>query len=200
METLHSKFETAARSFPDNIAVTFNSGAAKEQATYRELDLQACKVAEFLGLLCKEKEVIGVYSRQSIGFVVCTLGVLKRQCSFAPIGEKWPPHTICSFLSNLGVNLVLVAKEVVKPFQKCVLKWKNNLPNIDCKVEFIRSEVLDASGFLLVRKLSSSLKVDVEGTNSLGLAFIMQTSGTTGEPKSIKVPHCCILPNIIDLG
>ncbi len=31
------------------------------------------------------------------------------------------------------------------------------------------------------------------------LAYILTTSGTTGEPMTVKVPHCCIVPNIIDL-
>lgn len=30
-------------------------------------------------------------------------------------------------------------------------------------------------------------------------AYIIKTSGSTGEPKLVHVPHACILPNIIDL-
>lgn len=31
------------------------------------------------------------------------------------------------------------------------------------------------------------------------LAYVIQTSGTTGEPKIIQMPHQCIVPNILDL-
>ena len=31
------------------------------------------------------------------------------------------------------------------------------------------------------------------------LAYVMHTSGTTGRPKPVQVPHCCIVPNIVDL-
>ncbi|KFM59150.1 Acyl-CoA synthetase family member 4, partial [Stegodyphus mimosarum] len=35
--------------------------------------------------------------------------------------------------------------------------------------------------------------------HSSQLAYIAQTSGTTGEPKIVQVPHHCIVPNILDL-
>lgn len=32
-----------------------------------------------------------------------------------------------------------------------------------------------------------------------GLAYVLHTSGTTGLPKIVRVPHNCILPNILHL-
>ena len=52
--------------------------------------------------------------------------------------------------------------------------------------------MLDANGFTLVRRLPSIDPEEVK-SNSLGLAYIMQSSGTTGDPKALKVPHSCIL-------
>lgn len=31
------------------------------------------------------------------------------------------------------------------------------------------------------------------------LAYVLHTSGTTGLPKTVRVPHQCILPNILHL-
>lgn len=31
------------------------------------------------------------------------------------------------------------------------------------------------------------------------IAYVLNTSGTTGRPKMVQVPHCCIVPNIVDL-
>lgn len=30
-------------------------------------------------------------------------------------------------------------------------------------------------------------------------AYTLHTSGTTGDPKTIRVPHCCVVPNTVDL-
>lgn len=36
-------------------------------------------------------------------------------------------------------------------------------------------------------------------TGQRDLAYVLHTSGTTGLPKIVKVPHKCILPNILQL-
>ena len=33
-----------------------------------------------------------------------------------------------------------------------------------------------------------------------GLAYLVYTTGTTGSPKGVWVPHCCIVPNVLDLS
>ena len=200
MDTLDSMFEKSARCHPSNIAVTFNSGNTKEHVTYQELDLKASKVAEFLNTLCEDHEVIAVYCKQSIGFVTCILGVLKHKSCFAPIDLNWPPNAICSFLSKLNVSLVLVDKELLEPFQQCLLEWSHRSSR-DYEVKVIKNEILNANGFLLVHVKMANVKLEAlhVNTKSLSLAYVMQTSGTTGEPKAVKVPHRCIAPNITDL-
>ena len=46
-----------------------------------------------------------------------------------------------------------------------------------------------------------SLTRNGEEKNTLpDLAYCMSTSGTTGDPKVVRVPHGCIVPNILHLG
>lgn len=37
-------------------------------------------------------------------------------------------------------------------------------------------------------------------TNQNGYAYAISTSGTTRMPKVVRVPHSCIVPNIVDLS
>lgn len=41
--------------------------------------------------------------------------------------------------------------------------------------------------------------LDSRGARHTDLAYVLHTSGTTGPPKIVRVPHKCILPNIIHL-
>ena len=31
------------------------------------------------------------------------------------------------------------------------------------------------------------------------LAYLLHTTGTTGQPKPVQAPHCCVVPNVVDL-
>lgn len=44
---------------------------------------------------------------------------------------------------------------------------------------------------------SSSMTKDIQQREPL--AYVLHTSGTTGRPKIVKVPHRCIMPNITHL-
>lgn len=190
-------FEKSSCCFAANIAITFNSGAIQHHLRYQELDRQASRVADFLTSLFDERKVVAVYSRQSIELVVCLLGILKNGSCFAPIDVDWPPDVVFRFLSKLSVNYILVEKELVENF-KSSLEWKASPAFHDNKYELITNEVLDTNGFIFAKKISS-IALEAETDNSLGLAYIMQSSGTTGEAKAVKVPHCCIVPNITDI-
>ena len=195
--TLHSLFEETSRRYPNNVAATFNSGIVKKDTTYRELDARASNVAEYLDILCERKEKIVIYSKQSIGLVACVLGVLKSGSCFAPVDLNWPPDMICKFLLKLDVSLVLVEKDLLESFQSISSQWKTYFPR-EFKVELITNRDLDASGFIIARKVFE-FKGDTESKEPLDLAYIMQTSGTTGEAKAVRVPHKCIVPNISNL-
>lgn len=197
MATLDALFDATSRSFGSYVAVTYNSESMREHITYNELVVQASKVEDILETLCKRQETIAIYSKQSISLVSCILGVLKSRNCFAPIDLNWPPDMIRKFLLKLSIHLVLLEEELVESFEKCLLQWKPFLPN-GSKVEFVCDQVLVNSGFILLR-WQDELRGRKENSEDQGIAYVMQTSGTTGEAKAIRVPHMCIVPNITDL-
>ncbi len=56
-----------------------------------------------------------------------------------------------------------------------------------------RTEELQDMGFVLILLSSEPVQHDES------LAYVITTSGTTGAPKVVRVPHSCILPNITDI-
>ena len=53
--------------------------------------------------------------------------------------------------------------------------------------------------FRLFKLLANQRPSESSLSESAHLAYAMHTSGTTGKPKIVRVPHQCIVPNIQDL-
>lgn len=79
------------------------------------------------------------------------------------------------------------ASVIVTDYEICILEWK-----LLAKVKlfgsydvYIFCEELIAPALVLSKEWR--------------IAYLVSTSGTTGQPKIVRVPESCILPNILDL-
>lgn len=52
----------------------------------------------------------------------------------------------------------------------------------------------------ILQPTKSSKQVDFQVPEEWSIAYLVHTSGSTGEPKIVRVPHSCIVPNVMDLG
>jgi len=81
------------------------------------------------------------------------------------------------------------------------MKFVDVLRELDCgrvvAHEFDELQLLLVS---LVSDVSSAKNASIPpGFVTCTLAYVITTSGTTGTPKIVRVPHQCIVPNIIHL-
>ncbi|XP_048589326.1 beta-alanine-activating enzyme isoform X2 [Nematostella vectensis] len=116
--------------------------------------------------------------------------------AFAPIGTSWPSAMICEFLSNVGIDTILVEASLLLQFKETLQKYDgNSSENHPKPFRIINDQALSSIGFTLVKL--QDIKQELP---KLSLAFVIQTSGTTGKPTTVMVPHQCIVPNIISLS
>ena len=55
------------------------------------------------------------------------------------------------------------------------------------------------SSDLIAGALSNSHTNPFALLDPTSLAYLLHTTGTTGQPKPVRAPHCCVVPNIVDL-
>ena len=62
-------------------------------------------------------------------------------------------------------------------------------------------EKLDTSNLINSNSPSnySSHPFPSESLHSGSIDYLLHTTGTTGQPKPVRAPHCCVVPNIVDL-
>ncbi len=158
-------FESQANQAPDRIAVV----AENETLTYGELNCRANRVAHALQLVGVAPDaVVGLQLERSVELVVGILGTLKAGGAYLPLDPKNPAERTSFILKDAGVQAFLTAH--TEPAS----------PGSSHPASLNIHEILREAGE------EKDLATDVEEEN---LAYVMYTSGSTGPPKGVMVPH-----------
>ena len=175
-------FEEQVERAPDSVAVVFED----QSLTYRELNVRANQLAHHLrDTLGVGPEVpVGLCADRSLETVAGLLGILKAGGAYVPLDPQYPKDRLTLLLRDLHAPVVLVER-----------RWHNCL-----------SECLDGSfpapQILVLEELSELLKGTGQSNphcvnTSEHLAYVMFTSGSTGQPKGVTVPHQAIVRLVI---
>nr|XP_001394009.2 hypothetical protein ANI_1_1496094 [Aspergillus niger CBS 513.88] len=157
-------FQRQVASFPSRIAVTDQSA----RLTYSELDSRSDRVASWLSALSLPVEMpVAVLAHRSCEATVALLGILKATLAYLPLDVRAPAGRIETVLSLVpNCKLLLLGSGLRNPVAK--LEGITAKPITEASMEF---------NHLLSRPSATSL------------AYIMFTSGSTGQPKGVMVEH-----------
>ncbi|MFL6198486.1 MAG: amino acid adenylation domain-containing protein, partial [Thermoanaerobaculia bacterium] len=165
--TLVELFAAHVERAPEAPAVAFGDGSL----TYAELDRRANRLARHLsGLGVGPGSLVGLCLERSAGLIVSMLGILKTGGAYLPLDPSSPAERLRWMLWMLEDTGVRVA---------------------------IDGGALEGSappGLELVRldrpEIEAQSPAPLRPVGSAGdLAYVMYTSGTTGLPKGVAIPH-----------
>jgi amino acid adenylation domain-containing protein len=165
---LHEIFEDQAAKQPDAIALVFED----QQITYAELNARANQLAYRLQALGVGPEVrVGLCLDRSIEMVVGLLAVLKAGGAYVPLDPHSPVERLAFMLADSQIAVLLTHPTT-----------GTELPPTDVPVL-----ALSASwGAELARQPTGNSTPSATPGN---LAYILYTSGSTGQPKGVLITH-----------
>ncbi|WP_217558585.1 non-ribosomal peptide synthetase [Paenibacillus sp. GbtcB18] len=170
-DTVEVYFERQAAETPSAIAVVAEDG----ELTYAELNRRSNRLAQALRKQgVKREERVAVVMDRSLEMMIAIFGVLKAGGAYVPVAPGLPPERIRFMLDNSGAKLVLKkgkAPEGLETF----------LPCMDVH-ETLAQERDDSP----VEKLH----------DSHSLAYVLYTSGSTGQPKGVMIEHHSVVNRI----
>ncbi|MGZ5120693.1 MAG: non-ribosomal peptide synthetase, partial [Burkholderiales bacterium] len=161
---VHELFEQQVPQHPDAIALVF----AGQQLSYRELNQRANQVAHRLRKCGVASEVlVAVCLERSADMVIALLGIWKAGGAYVPLDPTYPKERLSYMLGDAAVKVVLTQS-----------KHRHLFPahaDVIC---------LDSDWLLIEQESTANLDVAVTASS---LAYVMYTSGSTGQPKGVMV-------------
>ncbi|MET8996388.1 non-ribosomal peptide synthetase [Amycolatopsis sp. NPDC004169] len=158
---VHDLVDAQARRTPDAPALTDGGTTLSYRWLAERAEALAGRLAE-AGV--RPGEVVGVLGDRSAGLIAALLAVLKAGGAYLALAPDWPEARLAGLLDDAGVRVVLTAPEPSGP-----------VPGGRTAIPFDAAPAASAS---LPRGLSPG-----------SLAYVSYTSGSTGAPKGVCVPH-----------
>jgi amino acid adenylation domain-containing protein len=163
--TIDSLFRDRALQQPNAVAVADNN----KTLTYEELDKNASALAVAIQDAGIEKgSYIGVKIGRSVDTVISFLGIAKAGCVYVPIDPDHPNERVVNMLSAAPLKMLITTSE-----------YLFDLPETGAMV------------FVIDLQLNPCIANagEYSGSEATDTAYVIFTSGTTGQPKGIPVRH-----------
>ncbi len=165
--TVHRLFEITSRQYPDRPALRHHGA----RLTYPELNGRANRLASVLrrhGV--RPGDAVGFCLEQSPDRIAVMLAILKLGATYVPLDPRNPEERMRSLLLDTGARLVIAAANRQTLFAAT-------------RVEVLELERLLAK---LAGERAENPGLPVPAN---ALAYIMYTSGSSGQAKGVAIPH-----------
>ncbi|NWU74848.1 ACSF4 enzyme, partial [Onychorhynchus coronatus] len=194
--------------------------------TYATVAELAGELTAFLQKHCDHqgKCEIGLYCYPGINLPSWILGILQVPAAYSPVDPDAPPTLSTYFMKKTNLQYVLVENDKINKFQMShvgcfshdsstiehigltLFQMSSSSTDLNSQVDDMKSKcepfkaVGNSQPEYTVCPDQTEVKTSEGGPMDIGqkdtLAYVLHTSGTTGMPKIVRVPHKCIVPNI----
>lgn len=154
--------------------------------TYAELDARATVAARALreGLGLARGERVGLLSGNRVEFLDLFFGVAKAGLVLVPLGTRLTPHEIGYVVADSGLRVLLYSAEHAETARAVLAAAPQ-----------VRGLALDEGDLAALQQALPPSQWRAEASQPEDLWALLYTSGTTGKPKGVRVPHRMVLWN-----
>lgn len=172
--TVWSRFEAAARRFPEHLAVADD----RSTLTYRELHRLSLALGDYLRRAGAQGNV-GILLPNGAGFFLAFLGTVSVPATCVPLNLLLTPGELARVIAHAQVETVLTARPLAE-------RLPGGLPRVLCLEDLMPG---------LLSRAAEPPPIPSPPTPE-DTAALIYTSGTTGEPKGVMLSHRNLTANV----
>jgi amino acid adenylation domain-containing protein len=186
---LHQLLTESAARLPSKEALSFED----ETLSYAELDECTNQLARTLqGVGVSRGDRVGIYVHKSIASVISVFGILKAGAVYVPLDPNAPAKRLAYITRDCEIKVLVTSAEMM-----------TNMPEFFSEGSALKVLVLtdgeehnrltlpDTVRVITWAEVTRQDSKRIQGaqTNEDDLAYILYTSGSTGEPKGVMISH-----------
>jgi len=166
-ECFPQMYEAQVERTPDAVALSMG----REALRYGDLNARANQLARYLRTLgVRPGVVVGICLERSLEMVITLMAILKAGGAYVPLDPEYPRDRLRFMAEDAAVAIVLTSEGLSDRFD-----------SRSCRIL-----CLDREQKRIAQEVDHNLPPTA---TSQDLAYILYTSGSSGQPKGVEIPH-----------